>query len=707
MIEAETGTGTSVSAGSTAPCSEQGGGGRRAPVVLFASSIFLSAFLLFEIEPVIAKAILPRFGGSSAVWSTCLLFFQVVLLAGYVYSHCLCQYLTARMQVWVHILLLAVSAAVFATQQGAVAGATVGDPVWLVLRTLGISIGLPYFLLSSTSPLMQAWYARTSRAAAPYRLYALSNVASVAALLAYPVLIEPYIGLGSQLRVWLVLYVVFCVLTGVIAWRSRLLPALPPVSVEETAAQAPPGAVNRVLWVLLPACASVMLLAITAYLTQDIASVPFLWVLPLCAYLMTFIFAFETPRFYNRAVFLPLSLVALAGAAYLLSQSALKFKTVHIIAMVVGGLFVLCMVCHGELVRIKPAPRYLTAFYVMMSIGGALGGIFVGLIAPRVFHWTWEMPIGLTACLALMVLILLRGYRVFFAPPAGKVLAVVMLVAVVGYGALLRSEIRGFIQGSLVTARNFYGLLRVQDYEDELGTRRQLVHGNILHGDELIADEHRRTPTTYYCEANPVGQVLKGNPSPQKVGLVGLGSGTLVAYGRPGDTYRVYEINPMVLKLAREQFFYLGDTQAKLDVVLGDARLSLQDEASQQFDVLAVDAFSGDSVPIHLLTREAFTAYFRHLKPGGVLAIHISNRYLDLGPVVGRAADSFGMLAVHYSFEAPEDDGNVCSNAEWVLITSKEKADDLPDYDEEDVLHGRADVPIWTDDFSSLWKVLR
>lgn len=702
MMEAGSGT---VARTSSVP-NEPSRRGNGASVGLFAFSIFLSAFLLFEIEPVIAKSILPRFGGSSAVWSTCLLFFQVVLLAGYVYSHCLCQYLSGRVQVWVHLVLLAASAVVFVWHPGSVGGGLEGDPVWLVLRTLTLSIGLPYFLLSSTSPLIQAWYARTSSAAAPYRLYALSNVASVLALLAYPVLIEPRIGLGAQLRVWTVLYVAFCVVTGVIAWRSRRLPALA-VSTDASAAGARPGLVDRLLWVLLPACASVMLLAITAYLTQDIASVPFLWVLPLCAYLVTFIIAFEMPRLYNRAVFLPLGLVALAGAAYLLSQSALKFTTMHIIAMVAGGLFVLCMVCHGELVRIKPVPRYLTNFYVMLSVGGAVGGIFVGLIAPRVFHWTWELPIGLTACLALVAIILVRNFRGFFAPPAGKVLVVVMVLVVIGYAGLLQHEIDGFIQGSLVSVRNFYGQLRVQDYDDDLGTRRQLVHGNILHGDEFTSDELRRKPTTYYCEANPVGQLLKSATGPQKVGVVGLGSGTLVAYGRAGDTYRVYEINPMVLKLARERFFYLSDTQAKLDIVLGDARLSLQQEDSQQFDVLLVDAFSGDSVPIHLLTREAFAAYFRHLKPNGVLAIHVSNRYLELPPVVERAADSFGRLAVRYVFQPPEDDHNVCSNSDWVLITPPENKDALPDYAEEDVLKAGPQTPLWTDDFSSLWRVLR
>lgn len=703
MTEAGSGAVTDTSSVPTEPS----GRGSRASVGWFAFSIFLSAFLLFEIEPVIAKAILPRFGGSSAVWSTCLVFFQVVLLAGYVYSHCLCQYVSGRVQMWVHLFLLAASAVVLGIQPGNVAGGTEGDPVWLVLKTLAVSIGLPYFLLSSTSPLLQAWYARSSRAAAPYRLYALSNVASVLALLAYPVLIEPRIGLGAQLRLWTLLYVAFCVVTGVIAWRSRRLPALPDGSREEQVAGARPGLGDRILWVVLPGCASVMLLAITAYLTQDIASVPFLWVLPLCAYLVTFIIAFEMPRLYNRAVFLPLALVALAGAAYLLSQSALKFKSVHIIAMVAGGLFVLCMFCHGELVRIKPAPRHLTAFYVMLSIGGAVGGIFVGLIAPRVFHWTWELPIGLTACLALVAILLVRSYQGFFAPPAGKVLVGVMALAVIGYAGLLQKEIQGFIQGSLVSTRNFYGQLRVQDYDDELGTRRQLVHGNILHGDEFTADELRRTPTTYYCEANPVGQVLKSATGPQKVGVVGLGAGTLVAYGRAGDTYRAYEINPMVLQLAREQFFYLGDTQAKLEVVLGDARLSLQQEVSQQFDVLLVDAFSGDSVPIHLLTREAFAAYFRHLKPKGVLAIHVSNRYLDLAPVVGRAANSFGRLAVRYAFQPPDDDGGVCSNADWVLITSPENKSALPDYEADDVLLAGPEIPLWTDDFSSLWRVLR
>ncbi len=413
--------------------------GSRALTILYATDIFVSAFLLFLIQPIAAKTILPWFGGSSAVWNTCLLFFQVFLLLGYLYSHCLHSYVRWRWQVWIHVALLGASGVLIGARAHISRIAGNGDPAGMVLATLALSIGLPYFLLSTTSPLLQAWYGASGTRGTPYRLYALSNLASVAALLAYPFLIEPRVSTGLQFRVWVGLYIVFAILTMAITRHpSRTEPQ--PAPEQEQIEECRPSVMDRILWVVLPACASVLLLAVTSALTQDIAPVPLLWVLPLAAYLLTFIVAFEAPRLYFRAVFLPLAVCALAVFGYLLWHLAdplAKLKLVRTTAIVVSSLFVFCMVCHGELVRLRPAVRHLTSFYLSLALGGALGGVFVGLVAPRVFSTMLELPIGLSLCLLLIVISLLRGYRAFFAPAAGKVVAALLGVVVIGYAALL------------------------------------------------------------------------------------------------------------------------------------------------------------------------------------------------------------------------------------------------------------------------------
>ncbi|MCC7059704.1 MAG: hypothetical protein IT508_05670, partial [Burkholderiaceae bacterium] len=572
---------------------------------LFAATVFLSAFLLFQIQPMVAKMILPWFGGASSVWSTCLVFFQAELLLGYLYVHWLHETLAPRRQTLVHVCLLFLSLATLPIA---------ADPAWKetaqahptlnVIGVLATAVGLPYLLLSTTGPLMQAWYARTFIGVTPYRLYALSNLASMLALLSYPVLVEPFLEIRSQTLGWSAGYVLFvtaCAATAGWSWRK--------VSSErQGAAAATPVDIPRptwrecLLWIGLAMTASTLLLAMTRHLTQDVAPVPFLWVLPLALYLLSFILCFDAPRYYVRPFFLAALPVAFFGIDRILDEG---MAVPAMIALISTALFVFCMVCHGELVRRKPPPRHLTLFYLMLSVGGALGGMFVGLLAPAAFSAYFELPIGLFLCALLAVIVLWKEARPLW--------RIVLLLALCGYGWRLGAVSMEFVDGYIVTVRNFYSQLRVSERDDggKPGRKRVMVHGRINHGEQYLAAAYRRTPTTYYCQESGVGRALFALPQerPLKLGMVGLGAGTLAAYGRAGDELRIYEINEQVLDLARREFTYLSDSAARIAPVLGDGRLMLEREPAQGFDLLALDAFSGDSIPAHLLTLEAMQGY--------------------------------------------------------------------------------------------------
>ncbi|MBV6410535.1 MAG: fused MFS/spermidine synthase [Burkholderiales bacterium] len=669
---------------------------------LFAVTVFLSAFLLFQIQPMVAKMILPWFGGASSVWSTCLVFFQAELLLGYLYVHWLHETLSPRRQTLLHVVLLAASLAALPVA---------ADPSWKetaqawptlsVLGVLATAVGLPYLLLSTTGPLMQAWYARAFTGVMPYRLYALSNLASMLALLSYPVAVEPFLAVRGQSWLWSAGYAVFvaaCAATAWWSWRQ--------VSAERETAAAPREAVPRpswrecLLWIGLAMTASTLLLAMTRHLTQDVAPVPFLWVLPLALYLLSFILCFDAPRYYVR----PLFLAALPAAFYGMDRIMDEGMPVPaMIALITAALFVFCMVCHGELVRRKPHPRHLTLFYLMLSIGGALGGMFVGLLAPAVFNAYFELPIGLFLCALLAVVVLWQ--------PARPLWRVMLLVALCGYGWRLADVSKEFVDGYIVTVRNFYSQLRVSERDDgdRAGRKRVMVHGRINHGEQYLAEAYRRTPTTYYCHESGVGRALFALPPerPHKLGMVGLGAGTLAAYGRAGDEMRIYEINDQVLDLARREFSYLGDSPARIVPVLGDGRLMLERDPPQNFDLLAVDAFSGDSIPAHLITLEAIQLYLRHLRPDGILAVHITNRYLDLRPVLAAAAEKYGKTALLYAL-APDDDDDFCFSSDWVLLMSPERAAALPlVMNDGEPLKPKPGFRPWSDAFSNLFSVLK
>ena len=681
-------------------------------MLLYAWVIFLGAFLLFQIQPLIAKIILPSFGGSSVVWSTCMLFFQVVLLLGYAYAHWLNERLRASRQAIVHSALLLASIVVLPIGPDAVRGVSVGNPSWQILRLLTVTIGIPYFLLSSTSPLLQAWYARR-RGKAPYRLYALSNLASMAALLSYPVLLEPNFTTRHQGQFWSIAYIAFATSCAAAAWHSArgIAPAESTAGSEAGTSVDSPTWARLAIWVALAACGSILLLSVTTFLTQDVAAIPFLWVLPLSIYLLTFIICFDSPRAYVRSVFYPLLAVALGLLAYMLKNPTGVFKIGWMVVLGTSALFFCCMVCHGELVRLKPPPRYLTLFYTMLSVGGATGGVFVALVAPNIFNGYEELPIGLGLCAILAAGVLFQSHREWFGRPWGRALSGGLGALVAAYLVFLGSIVHTSLAGYRLAQRNFYGQLRVKDAvgEGDDFIHRKLVHGTINHGEQILDAKYRREPISYFCNGTGVADaMLAGKPGiPRRIGILGLGCGTLAAFGRQGDTIRIYEINPLVLEIARTEFTYLQDTPARVETVLGDGRLSLEREQSQHFDVLVMDAFSGDSVPVHLITREAFQTYLRHLKPGGILVVNITNRHLDLRPVMERGAAAIGRIALYYTYDASEDD-TFCKDADWVLITEPNVGQSMPGlYRAGQVLKPYTGFQVWTDDFSNMFRILK
>ena len=430
---------------------------------------------------------------------------------------------------------------------------------------------------------------------------------------------------------------------------------------------------------------------------------PFLWVLPLSIYLLSFILCFDAPRYYLRSAFLialPLSFIALD---FVMNRS---LSVPVMIALIALSLFVFCMVCHGELVRRKPSVRYLTLFYLMMSIGGALGGTFVGLIAPLIFTAYFEMPIGLFMCAGLVCAVLWNKTT-----PQWRF---VLLIALLGYGWRLADSALDDIKGSRVVVRNFYSQLRIEDtpqskIDPQRGPLRKMVHGGIIHGEQYLDPRLRQTPTAYYCHRSGIGLAIDSlaQSTPLKIGVVGLGAGTLATYSRAGDEMRIYEINEQVLELARSEFTYLSDSLAKITTVLGDGRLMLERETPQQFDLLAMDAFSGDSIPAHLLTLEAMNTYFEHLKPDGILAVHITNHYLDLEPVVSSAAKHFGRVALAFDLQ-PKEKEELCRHSVWVLLVSPERFANLPaSLKIGKLLTPPAQFKAWTDSFSNLLGILK
>jgi len=668
--------------------------------MIYAATIFLSSFLLFLVQPLIARLILPWFGGSAAVWTTCMLFFQALLLAGYGYAHLLEKKLgRGRLQPIIHTALLAAAVATLPISPSE-AWKPGGDeePISRILLLLGASVGLPYLLVASTSPLLQAWFARARPGENPYRLFAISNLASLVALVGYPFVVEPFLAAHEQVSLWSWLFAAFAILCAVVAWRT------PRAGVGvETAPVAAPVARQQVgLWLALSATGSVLLLATTNHLTQNVASIPLLWLAPLTLYLLTFIIAFEGRNWYRPQLVWPFVLAWLGGMAWLLVDSDYHYNLALQLGMFLPGLFLGCLFCHGELYRLRPEPRQLTKFYLIVSAGGALGGLFVAVAAPLAFDGYYELGIGMT------VLALLAAMR--FAQ-LGRFQSLASLGVLMGVAACAAYDAFSYHRDVRVSERGFYGVLRVKEYGSpgEQGHLRRLVHGTIMHGEQFL--ERRRFITTYYQETSGIGVAIKSRQErgPIRVGVIGLGTGTIAAYGRPGDVYRFYDIDPRVVQLARQEFSFLADSPAKVEVALGDARLTLEREPPQNFDVLAVDAFSSDAIPVHLITREALGVYLRHMKSDGIVAFHVSNRFLDLIPVVARIAKEQGAHAVLVNDDPDDEDESLRSRSDWVLVSRDPAA-----LESEPIVEGGGqeaeDRPrwrTWTDDYSNLIQILK
>ena len=747
---------------------------------LFAFTIFLSAFLLFQVQPLIGKYVLPWFGGGPGVWTTCLLFFQTVLLGGYAYAHFVSTRLKPKNQVWVHLTLLIVSLAWLPINPGDMwKPAAGGEPVTHILLLLLACLGMPYLVLSATGPLLQRWFSLTHPGVPPYRLYSLSNAGSLLALVSYPFVIEPFLTRTAQGHIWSWGLAAFVVACGACAWRVRKLEPAPESSAELASAaeaQSRPAFLDQFMWIALPAVASVLLLAITNKLCLDVAVVPFLWIIPLALYLLSFILCFDHPRWYSPAIFSALFALGCGAICYFLTQRSLRMS------VQVSGysltLFAGCMLCHGELFRLRPGAQQLTRYYLFIAAGGAIGSLLVAVIAPLVLPDYFELQIGLTllvyligvisllyrakalamglAAGVLASLVAVPALRSLVSHPAGWIFSLgsqlhfffwqywkemlfgfILLVVCfrdgrrIGSGPWRRGNsafplVMAFLLGSIFTVqivddrhnlmesvRNFYGTLKLRQYnvDDPESHFYLLSHGETTHGLQFANPPRRDLPTTYYGFTSGVGRAIDLLPGAHRIGLVGLGSGTLAAYGRAGDTLRFYDINPAVVPIARERFNYIAYTAAKVDIVLGDARLSLEDELRrgevQKFDLLALDAFSSDAIPVHLLTREAVAVYLQHLRPNGILAVHVSNRYLNLKPVVAGLARQFDLESLVIS-DDPRSEDWWQYGSDWILLTKDKeflKAREFSDAVEVQDEHAR--VVEWTDDYASLAPILK
>ncbi len=702
-----------------------------------AATVVLSSFLLFLVQPILAKQILPWFGGTSAVWTTCMVFFQCVLLAGYAYANWL-QAQAPRWQRQLHIALLIAAAFTLPIIPDAAYKPTPdGNPTVQIITLLVVTIGLAYFSLAATSPLLQRWLSLSLPVAsqpAVYRLFAWSNAGSLLALLAYPFAIEPWFDSREQSVGWSLGYAVFAVACAWVAWQANDAAVAAPQAGaptetpnradDETDAEPTPAINDYLKWIGLSALPSALLLAVTTHMTQNVASIPFLWVVPLSLYLVSFIVVFEGRGgrgFYSRATFLLPTLGLVVGMTWALSASNGVLHIDTALPLFALGLLAACIVCHGELAAARPSPRFLTRFYLCMSAGGALGGLAIGIAAPLLLNAYWELP-------TLMVLLCMVGVWVAAnITQVGGPRYVLMLLAAGALGGSLwysRDYVNYVQENNLEATRNFYGVLRVTEDAPGEGQTRKMLHGVILHGKQFTNEQFHIVPTTYYASSSGIGQLIaaygvheyaNGNKAsvPVRMGAVGLGTGTLLAYAAPGDTYVVYELDAAVQRAAEQWFTFIKDaevrTKARPDIRIGDARLTLERELAAgkpgRYDILAVDAFSSDAIPVHLITQEALALYAKHLSDRGVVAFHVSNRYLSLPPVVAGIAQANGMQALWL-----EDDPEASHayKTDWVLV-GRDLAKKLP---AKMIEKGRwvepdATARVWSDSYNNLFKALK
>ena len=669
---------------------------------LYATTIFLSALLLFLIEPIAAKQLLPILGGSSAVWLTCLVFFQITLLLGYLYAHWIATTRSTRTAKLLHTLLLAAAITSLAITPGTSIDAST-HPVRTVFLNLALTIGIPFLLLGSTSPLLQVWLARSESSAIPYRLFALSNAGSLLALFAYPVLVEPHLTLHHQRALWDFAFLLYALCIATLLFNQKL--TQPPATNHQ---QPSPTTRTKLLWFLLPMAAAMQLTAVTGHLTANIAAIPLLWMMPLAVYLLSFILAFEYPALYQsqRPTVLRLVVLLLASLGYALSKTDTSLPVAIGIAFFLAECFIACLFCHAETHALRPSnPSQTTLFYLLIAAGGATGTFFIGIASPLLFAANYDLPIAFCITAAVAIPTLWREgpiQRVLWScATAGLLLLAIMLHV-------------AYTRDALLLTRNFYGTLRVKQTErapfpgGPPATTRMLLNGTIQHGNQIFSPALSHTPTTYYASNSGVGLALtlccQGRH--RNIGVIGLGAGTLAAYGQPGDHLHFYELNPAVEPIARNLFTYLRDTPAQITITPGDARASLSQEPPQNFDVIVVDAFSGDAIPLHLLTTQAIQLYQRHLAPNGILAFHVSNQYVELTSELALLA-----AAAHLQYASIDSSSNNAEGAyraSWVLLTNNAAFLTNPLLTQNTIpIPKILGTRLWTDDYSSLLPLLK
>jgi len=717
--------------------------------LLFIGAIFASAFLIFLVQPMVGKRILPWFGGAPAVWTLCLAFYQTTLFLGYAYAHLLIRFASPAGQLGIHAFTVAAALVALPVlpDQSWIPDTLAGDdgsPIGQILAMLSANVALPFLVLASTGPLLQAWFARRYPASSPYPLYALSNVGSLLALLSYPVLIEPQLGLSDTGTLWSVGFaaaaasVLGC---AILAWRAVANPNTRSAAPSSEGPEAEPLNAARVfLWFLLAASAVLLLMGVTNKLCLDVASVPFVWIVPLAAYLVSFIVCFGSERNYRRPAYITLAVVALFaslgsplwvpwldGPLQSLYSSAIS-QGIILCTLLFAG----CMVLHGELYRLRPSPHKLTTFYLSLSAGGAIGGIFTSFLAPQIFNEYYELELGVAIAGLAVVLAWSRdpdGVLIRLSPLGRRsIMAVVTLVPL----AHVSWNIARPIDGLEHQERGFFGVVKVLQTDGTKNpAQRRLMNGSTLHGVQFLDQAFRRVPSTYYGRATGLALALTPSEKPapaRRIGVIGLGAGTLATYGQKDDLVRFYEIDPAVVAIARNPdfFSFLADSPARVEVVVGDARLALASELArgeeQAFDLLIVDAFSSDAVPVHLLTREAFEHYAKALAPGGLLVVHATNRNLRLMPLISRLGSEVGMESLQtVNKKLPKYQSAMSS---WVLLSHNpqriqglmqqyERRSRMLKFPPESTrawIPSPVDLklaPLWTDDYSDLFGLLK